>query len=121
MKSRSAKRLVSILAACAIFSCAADQDDDYVPVLATPSAQPTQSGSLRGDFDAAARSTSLEEAVARWQDFLRTHSPADGEYEDEFQKTLVDAAKFELVRAYYLLGRREEGDAILNEMNPLNL
>ncbi|MCP5119879.1 MAG: hypothetical protein GY953_54465 [bacterium] len=115
------KQLALILLAGVILSCSPKQEDGYVPVLATPSANEAQVGTLRGDFDAAARSSSLQEAASRWQEFIRAHRPADGEYEDEFQKNLVDAAHFELMRAYYLLGQAEKGDAVLKEMNPLQL
>jgi hypothetical protein len=115
------KRLVLLALACILLSCAPQQKQGYVPVLATPSAQTAQAGTLRGDFDTAARSSSPQEAASRWKEFIRAHRPADGEYEDEFQKNLVETAQLELVRAYYLLGKVKEGDTVLREMNPLRL
>jgi hypothetical protein len=115
------KLLAAVLLVATIAACAPERDHAYVPVLARPSANAAEAGSLRADFDAAARSTTLEEAASRWQALIRDHSPPDGEYEDEYQKNLVDTAKYELMRIDYLLGNRTEGDAVLEGLNPLQL
>jgi hypothetical protein len=66
-------------------------------------------------------------AAVRWQEFLKTHRPAheahssDQEYEDAFQANHTAAAQYELMRVYYLLGRVEDGDRLLRELDPLGL
>jgi hypothetical protein len=94
---------------------------EYVPVFAKPSNTSEPRGTLQGDFDWAGRSSSLTEAAARWQEFIRSHYPANGEYEDDFEHSHVVAAQFELMRVYYLRGQAEKGDEILKKINPLGL
>jgi hypothetical protein len=93
----------------------------YAPALARVAAVPTPPGTLRGDFEWAAASAGLSEAATRWERFLRDHEPRDGEYEDAYQKYRVDAARLELMRVYYLLGRRDDGDRLLRALDPLGL
>ena len=50
---------------------------------------------------------------------MKVHEPRGGEYEDSFQKLHIDAAKFELMRVYYLLGQIDTGDKILKQIDPL--
>jgi hypothetical protein len=96
---------------------------NYVPVLSTRADPATRAarGTLKGDFEWAADSVSLNEAVSRWENFLKAHEPRDGEYGDGFHKLHVDAAKFELMRVYYLLGRTVDGDRLLKRIDPLTL
>jgi hypothetical protein len=63
----------------------------------------------------------LAEAVRRWQAFLAVHAPVDDELEDNFQRLHVEAARFELMRAYYLLGQADQGDAVLQRLDPLSV
>jgi hypothetical protein len=108
-----------LLAACAI----GGTDRSYVPALdrRAAAASPAAPGTLQGDFQSAAASRSLSEAATRWERFLHEHEPADGEYEDAYQKYRIDAAKLELMRVYYLLGRRADGDRLLRTLDPLML
>lgn len=76
-------------------------------------------GTLRGDFQRALDAGTLPEAASRWRDFLTRHSPPGREYEDSIHASYAQAARYELVRVYYLLGRAEEGDALLREMDPV--
>jgi hypothetical protein len=119
-------RLAAIVSGCVLIACTAGQQprqQPYAPVFANPAnaAAAAERGTLKGDYDWAAGSSSLTEAASRWREFVAAHSPADGEYEDEFQMNHVNAGKFELMRAYYLLGQTAEGDAVLKEINPLGL
>ncbi len=101
----------------------------YTPVFARREAVAAQGkrGTLRDDFQRAADASTLEEAATRWEEFLRTHSPsgesgaANEEYEDAFEANHVNSARYELMRIYYLLGRQEDGDRILRELDPLSL
>lgn len=98
-------------------------DRRYAPVYATKQ-KPTEQdkrGTAKGDFLWAAESTTLAVAASRWEEFLRTHNPHDGELEDAFQANQVAAAKYELMRVYYLLGRTDQGDRLLRELDPLDL
>jgi len=61
-------------------------------------------------------STTRDEAVTRWREFLQKHLPANGEYEDGFQRDYVRAAQYELMRLEYLLGHDKEGDALLQQL-----
>jgi hypothetical protein len=101
----------------------------YTPVYAkqrTPAAQ-EERGTLKGDFLWAAHATTLEMAAVRWEAFLTTHPPArdaqspSQEYEDAFQANHIAVAQYELMRVYYLLGRVEDGDRLLRELDPLDL
>jgi hypothetical protein len=76
---------------------------------------------LKGDYDNAAAAKGLSEAAARWEQFLKQHKPANNEYEDAFQKRLLDSATYELVRVYYLLGDRSKGDQLLKDLDPLEI
>ena len=107
-------------------ACAGPQADlrraRYEPVFATGAADETaKRGTLKGDYDWARGATEAREAVTRWEQFLKAHSPSDGEYEDGFEKLHVEAAKYELMRVYYLVGERQKGDALLRELDPLGI
>jgi hypothetical protein len=101
----------------------------YTPVFAARDAAAAEQkrGTLRDDFQWAAAASTLEEAAVRWEEFLKTHAPsgaggaAGEEYEDAFQANHVSSARYELMRVYYLLGRAEDGDRILRELDPLTL
>lgn len=121
-------RMVKAQAGFVLFSCmillALQQPavtPKYIPVFAKPSNTAEKRGTLQGDFNWAAQSSSLTEALARWQEFLRAHYPANGEFEDDFEHSHVVAAQFELMRVYYLRGQAEKGDEILKKINPLGL
>jgi hypothetical protein len=91
--------------------------DAYVPATKrADSAPPAARGSIAGDFQWALGSADLRDAIARWQDFLARHTPKDGQYEDGFHARHMRAAELELLRAYYLAGRIEEGDALLHRL-----
>jgi len=91
----------------------------YVPALANASpGSPTARGTLLGDYQWAAAAPSLQEAASRWKRFLAVHAPPQGEYEDNFQKLHVETARLELLRVYYLLGKKSEGDALLKHLDP---
>jgi hypothetical protein len=94
---------------------------EYKPVFAAPTAGTPQAGTVRGDYDNAAHARNLREAASRWEQFLEKHRPASGEYEDAFQKMLIDSATYELIRVYYLLGERDKGDDLLKQLDPLQL
>jgi hypothetical protein len=98
-------------------------ETSYTPVLASwPGVHtPALRGTLEGDFEWAAESSSLQEAASRWEQFLKAHEPSDGEYGDGFHKLHVDGAKLELMRVYYLLGRINDGDRILRQIDPLSV
>ncbi|HEX7174535.1 MAG TPA: hypothetical protein VF240_04535 [Pyrinomonadaceae bacterium] len=101
----------------------------YTPVFARREAAAAgqKRGTLGDDFQWAAGADTLEEAAARWEDFLKTHAPAGAagaageEYEDAFQANHVSSARYELMRVYYLLGRAGDGDRLLRELDPLSL
>lgn len=76
-------------------------------------------GTIRGDFQWAADAPRLTEAASRWEQFLKAHDAPDGEYEDSLHASYAAAATYELIRVYYLLGRREEGDALLRRVDPV--
>jgi hypothetical protein len=90
-------------------------------VFAGATAGSAKSGTIRPHFDTAAKAQTLPDAMSRWEQFLSKHRPADGEYEDGFQKMLVDSATYELIRVYYLAGQRDKGDELLKGPNPLQL
>jgi len=127
--SRLSPRLTFSALLIAFFSVACSSaskvsvETNYVPVLSTRAHPATRAarGTLKGDFEWAADSFSLNEAVFRWGKFLKAHDPHDGEYGDGFHKLHVDAAKYELMRVYYLLGRIDDGDRLLKQIDPLTL
>jgi hypothetical protein len=121
--SRIVQRTLFVLLVCAVFVGQQRPlaNPEYVPVFAKASNTAAQRGSLKGDFDWATRSSSLSEAASRWEEFVHVHYPADGEYEDEFEKNHVIAAQYELMRVYYLRGQVKKGDEILKKINPLGL
>jgi len=64
-------------------------------------------------------SPTLQVAAERWSDFLARHDPPDGEFEDGYHQHHVEAARYELLRVYYLLGRVEDGDRLMKKITPL--
>jgi hypothetical protein len=62
--------------------------------------------------------TTLGEAAVRWEDVLRTHNPPGQEFEDSLHASYVKAAQHELLRVYYLVGRRDEADELLRRLDP---
>jgi hypothetical protein len=88
----------------------------YQPFYSVPAAPSDARGTLKGDYQWAAGSKTVDEAAARWREFLQTHQPPDGEYQDAFQRNYVRSAEYELMRAEYLLGRAREGDTLLRNL-----
>jgi len=66
-------------------------------------------GTITYDFNYAATSPTLQIAEERWQSYLTHHR----QIEDGFSKHFYVAARFELMRVYYLQGRADKADAIL--------
>jgi hypothetical protein len=114
-----------LLACGSIMSCAAPpernaREDKYTPVYGSrDEGVPENRGTIRGDFRWAATAATLAVAASRWEEFLKTHNPPGAEFEDSFHASHVAAAQYELIRVYYLLGRREEGDALLRQVDPV--
>jgi hypothetical protein len=81
-----------------------------------PAAVAQARGTLKGDFDWAAGASTLDDAAARWAEFLRAHEPPNGEFEDSFQQNHVRAAQYELMRVQYLRGNAAEGDKLLTKV-----
>jgi hypothetical protein len=71
-------------------------------------------------FARAAASPTLNEATEAWKAFLLSYPP-DAESEDAVQKRYSHAARWELMRVYYLSGRVAEGDALLEAADPLGV
>jgi hypothetical protein len=94
----------------------------YTPLFASAidAAKRSPAGTIGADFAHAGSAPTLDEAARRWEAFLRDHPPG-GESEDAVQKRYIDAAVYELVRVSYLLGRRHEGDELLQAADPLRL
>ena len=88
----------------------------YQPFYSVPAAASDARGTLKGDYQWAAGSQTVEEAAARWREFLKSHQPPDGEYQDGFQRNYVRSAQYELMRAEYLLGRARDGDTLLRDL-----
>jgi hypothetical protein len=88
----------------------------YQPFYSVPIGTPDSRGTVKGDYQFAASSKTLDEAAMRWRAFLNQHQPPGGEYQDAFQRNYVRSAQYELMRAVYLLGRTREGDALLREL-----
>ena len=91
----------------------------YVPLYRAAIDNKESRGTIRGDFRWAAEAMTLEEAALRWQRYLGVHNPPGQEFEDNVQASYVSAAQYELARVYYLLGRREQGDALLRRLDPV--
>ena len=92
----------------------------YVPVYGVRAGSEREPrGSLRGDFQWALDAGTLSDAAQRWQEFLTKHSPPGAEYEDGMHASYAKAARYELMRLNYLLGRVAEGDALLKELDPV--
>jgi len=90
----------------------------YLPLYRPSGAARESRGTLRGDFQWAADAPTLDEAAVRWRSFLGAHDPPGQEFEDGVHASYVTAAQYELLRVYYLMGRREEGDALLRGLDP---
>jgi len=115
-----------ILLACGgSVSCGTPQEtsvsrDSYKPVYGSTDVRPSETrGTIRGDFQWAASAPTLPVAASRWEEFLKTHNPPGREFEDAVHASYVAAAQYELIRVYYLQGRRDEGDALLRRVDPV--
>jgi hypothetical protein len=69
-------------------------------------------GTRYGDYRWAAESATFREAADRWRIVLEKY-PKD---EDGLDYNMRRNAKMELMRAYYTVGRVEEGDAVMKEL-----
>jgi hypothetical protein len=74
---------------------------------------------MRGNFQWASDAATLADAAQRWQEFLTKHSPPGAEFEDAMHASYAQAGRYELMRVYYLLGKRAEGDALMKELDPV--
>jgi hypothetical protein len=94
----------------------------YTPLFASAveAAKSHPPGTIAAAFAEAGSAKDLEEAAVRWAAFLKRYPP-DMETEDAAQKRYVDAAGYELVRIYYLLGKKQEGDRLFQAMDPLDV
>jgi hypothetical protein len=96
------------------------RDDSYVPVYGARDQKASEArGTIRGDFQWAASAPTVSVAASRWEEFLKTHNPEGREFEDSVHASYVAAAQYELVRVYYLQGRKDEGDALLRRLDPV--
>ena len=91
----------------------------YAPLFSRAADRREARGTMRGDFQWASDAATLEDAASRWRKYLTEHNPPGQEYEDSVHASYVHAAQYELARVYYLLGRRDEGDALLNQLDPV--
>jgi hypothetical protein len=75
------------------------------------------SGSLLGEFTAAAKARDELTALERWESFLDEFEPEDGYFEDAMHVRLVEWARMELVRLQLRLsGDHEAEDALIAKM-----
>ena len=116
---------VLLLSTCvALGSCSrpeprSNQTDQYKSVYGARDNSPAERGTIRGDFQWAAAAPTLAVAASRWEEFLRTHNPPGREFEDSMHASYASAAQYELIRVYYLQGRRDDGDALLRKVDPV--
>jgi len=94
----------------------------YTPLFqsAVEAARTHAQGTIAAAFAEAASAKTFGEAIGRWEAFLKRYPP-EAETEDAVQKRYIDAAVTELMRAYYLLGRQQDGDRLLLSTDPLGL
>lgn len=94
----------------------------YKPAFASAAraASASADGTIAAAFAKAASAPTLNQAAEAWRDFLLRYPP-DGETEDAVHKRYSDAARWELLRVYYLSGKTAEGDALLAAADPLGL
>ena len=71
-------------------------------------------GTLNGDFAWAVES--VADMATRLRRFLKQYKPADGEFQDGFQRSRVRAAQLELMRLEYLKGNVKAGDRLLAQL-----
>ena len=94
--------------------------DEYKPVYGSrDNLSSEKRGTIRGDFQWAAAAPTLPVAASRWEEFLKTHNPPGREFEDSMHTAYATAAQYELIRVYFLQGRRDEGDALLRRADPV--
>ena len=94
----------------------------YTPLFAAAveAAKAHPAGTVGAAFAEAASAKGLVDAALRWDAFLKRYAP-EAETEDAVQKRYIDAARYELIRAYYLLGREQDGDRLMLATDPLRL
>ena len=72
---------------------------------------------LVGYYNWAASAATLDEALARWKDFLEKYTPREDEgYEDAIHVRLIRSANYELLRVHYLRQSFKEADKLLKEI-----
>lgn len=115
--------LLLVAASACRHDAAATAERAYAPLYPSSETRGAEhtTGTIKGDFDRCVESRSLASAAPNWEAFLETWDPSDGEYEDGFHALHVRAAKLELARAYYLLGRADDGDRLMLEIEPLGI
>lgn len=92
------------LACCLLLTlsaCAAPQAEhtSLWSELAPEPAVAAAPGTLRGDFEAAARTQGMDAAISAWRDFLAAYGADESGYEDAMHARLVSWARDELRRA----------------------
>lgn len=104
--------LAFVVAGCA----APPQEDDtggyrsvWADLFPRSLRQEVGSGGPYADFIAAAAVEDAADPRQAWRDFLRRHSPPDGDYEDATHARLVGWARLELDRAASLVAGDEAG------------
>ena len=115
---------VRILTAAALlgllWGCAPKQSspaEAYQPLFSASSAKTM--GLVGESYAKAASSTSVAEAIERWQHFLAEY--ANGEPADLTELTLIRQAHFELARLYYLGGRTSDADHLMRKADAYTL
>jgi len=94
----------------------------YTPLFrkAAEAARAHPTGTIASAFAEAASANTLDDAARRWGAFLVRYPP-DAETEDAVQKRYIDAARYELIRVLYLIGKMEQGDGLFEKADPLGL
>lgn len=113
-----ARFLLAAAVACAACESkpAIEPPTPYRAFYTVPVAPAEARGTLKGDYQWAASSSTREDALARWREFLQKHGLPGGEYQDAFQRNYVRSAQYELMRLEYLAGHVDEGDALLRDL-----
>ena len=92
--------------------------DKYQPAFSIEGL--SASGGLMDAYARAANSPTSAAAISGWQGFLQAFDIGDGA-EDLTALTLIRQARYELMRLYYLVRRRAEGDALLKTIDEMTV
>ena len=84
------------------------------------SPRPAKTGNKAGDYRWAVSAPTLSDAAEAWEEFLKTHYPTD-DVEDSPDWQRLTAARCELARVYYMLGRQKEGDDAFRKVDPIRI